>query len=91
MPQGRKMEKVNKPSHYGIGEIEPIDYMKDQLSDEEFRGYIKGNILKYVSRERLKNRDEDLRKASYYLNYLLCGVKADTISLTKQMKEEDCK
>jgi len=80
-------EKVNSPDHYGSNDIEPIDYMLDQLTEEEFRGYIKGNIIKYVSRERLKNGDEDLRKASYYLNLLLTGVKKDTISLVKELKE----
>ncbi len=63
--------KVNHPSHYTAGSIEVIDYVKDQLTPEEFRGYIKGNILRYVSRERHKNGDEDLEKALFYLNYLL--------------------
>lgn len=64
-------DKVIHPSHYTSGKIETIDYIKDQLTDEEFRGYIKGNILKYVSRERHKNGNEDLQKAKFYLDFLL--------------------
>lgn len=64
-------DKVNHPSHYNSGSIEVIDFIKDQLTEEEFRGYIKGNILKYVSRERHKNGDEDLEKAVFYLRFLL--------------------
>ncbi|MCF1632926.1 DUF3310 domain-containing protein [Tetragenococcus koreensis] len=63
-------DNVNHPNHYQ-GDIETIDYIKDKLTDEEFRGFVKGNVLKYVSREGLKNGDEDLKKARWYLNELL--------------------
>lgn len=68
-------DKVNHPNHYTSGKIEVIDFIKDQLTDEEFRGYIKGNLLKYISRERHKNGDEDLKKAQFYLNFLINGGK----------------
>lgn len=61
---------VNHPDHYQ-GDIETIDYIKDKLTDEEFRGFVKGNVLKYISRERLKNGDEDLKKSDWYLNELI--------------------
>ena len=64
-------DNVNHPMHYTDGKIECIDYIRDKLTDEEFRGYIKGNILKYITRERLKNKDEDLRKAKWYLDRLI--------------------
>lgn len=59
---------VNHPQHYTSGKIEIIDVMEDQLSPEEYKGYIKGQIIKYVTRERHKNGVEDLRKAQWYLN-----------------------
>ena len=68
-------DKVNHPNHYTSGKIEVIDFIKDQLTEEEFRGYIKGNLLKYISRERHKNGDEDLKKAQFYLNFLIKGGK----------------
>ena len=64
-------DKVNHPSHYTSGKFEVIEYIKDQLTEEEFRGYIKGNLIKYISRERHKNGDEDLKKAEFYLHYLM--------------------
>lgn len=63
-------DNVNHPNHYQ-GDIETIDYIKDKLTDEEFRGFVKGNVLKYISRERLKNGDEDLKKSDWYLNKLI--------------------
>ena len=70
-------DMVNSPKHYTDGQFEVIDVIKDWLTEEEFRGYIKGNTIKYVSRERLKNGDEDLFKTLFYLNYLMNGVKSD--------------
>lgn len=70
-------DMVNHPNHYTMGQYEVIDVIKDWLTEEEFRGYIKGNALKYVSRERLKNGDEDLKKTIFYLNYMVNGKKSD--------------
>lgn len=64
-------DAVNHPPHYTQGRIECIDYLRDKLTQDEFRGYCKGNVIKYVTRERLKNGDEDLKKAMVYLNFLL--------------------
>ncbi len=41
------------------------------MSQEAYRGYIKGNILKYVWRYEKKGLIEDLRKAQVYLNWLI--------------------
>ncbi|KFN92157.1 DUF3310 domain-containing protein [Tetragenococcus muriaticus] len=68
-------DNVNHPNHYTQGDIETIDYIKDKLTDEEFRGFVKGNVLKYVSREGLKNGDEDLKKSDWYLNKLIEWIK----------------
>ena len=68
---------VNSPAHYTKGQYEVVDVIKDWLTPEEFRGYIKGNTIKYVSRERYKNGDEDLFKTIFYLNYLMNGQKSD--------------
>ncbi len=69
-----KLEKcndpVNSPSHYGTGKIECIDYIEDFLSTEEYIGYLRGNIAKYLHRWRYKNGIEDLKKASWYLDRL---------------------
>lgn len=66
-----KVDMVNHPSHYMSGKIEVIRIMEDQLTDEEYRGYIKGQVIKYITRERHKNGLEDLKKAAWYLNRLI--------------------
>ena len=71
-------DAVNHPSHYTTGGIEFIDYIQGKLTPEEFRGYIKGNVIKYLTREQHKNGDEDIRKAQWYLNRL-----ADTLTNTE--------
>jgi len=64
-------DNVNNPSHYGQGRIECIEYIKDFLTDEEYIGYLRGNIAKYQHRWRYKNGLEDLKKANWYLQALI--------------------
>lgn len=68
-------DNVNHPGHYTTGKYECIDYIEDKLTDDEFRGYIKGNVLKYITRESHKNGDEDILKAQFYLNRLCKKIK----------------
>lgn len=63
-------DAVTKPNHYVGGEIECIDAIRSALTEEEFRGYCKGNVLKYTWREKLKGGDEDLKKAKQYLKFM---------------------
>ena len=64
---------MNHPAHYITeGSIECIEAIEAQLTPEEFRGYIKGNVAKYVWREKKKGGDESLRKAQWYLGRLVC-------------------
>jgi hypothetical protein len=62
---------VNKPPHYQTGEVECIQAIESALSPEEFRGYCKGNVIKYTWREQYKGQDQDLAKAVWYLNRYL--------------------
>jgi len=64
-------DNVNKPPHYGQGDIECITYIKDILTDEELIGYYRGNVAKYLHRWRHKNGLEDLKKARWYLEALI--------------------
>ena len=69
---GGKPEMVNSPDHYAAqGSIECIEAIEAQLTPEEFRGFLKGNVAKYVWRERRKGGREDLRKAQWYLKHLV--------------------
>jgi hypothetical protein len=62
---------VNSPLHYGQGTIECIKYIEDFLNRDEYTGYLRGNIAKYLHRWRYKNGVEDLKKAQWYLEALV--------------------
>ena len=62
---------INSPAHYKVGNIETIDYIQAKLTPEEFKGYLKGSVLKYVSRAGHKgNPVEDSGKLAWYANRL---------------------
>lgn len=65
-------DNVNAPDHYKLRglDIEAIDVIRGALTEDEFRGFCKGNVLKYTIREAHKNGDEDLKKAKKYLEFL---------------------
>lgn len=66
------IDNVYKPVHY-IRKHECIDEIKAMLTPEEFRGFLKGNVLKYRFRANLKNGHEDMKKADNYAHYLMFG------------------
>jgi hypothetical protein len=68
---GLGMDSKINPDHYKIGGIETIDYIEAKLTKEQFRGYLVGNVIKYISRFEHKNGLEDLKKAGWYLNRLI--------------------
>lgn len=68
---GKKNDAVTWPAHYTSHKFQVNDIIKDQLTHEERRGYLKGQVLKYIFREQQKNGLEDIRKAQWYLNQLV--------------------
>lgn len=71
MNKETKTDAVNHPSHYMVGGIETIDYIQAKLTPEEFKGYLKGNMIKYMS--RVGHKDDavtDLRKMQWYARRL---------------------
>ena len=68
-------DKVNSPSHYLKGKKETIEVISDCMTSDEYHGYLKGNILKYVSRYKFKGEPlQDLKKAEWYLKRLIMEV-----------------
>ena len=60
-------DNVNHPPHYGQGNIECLEYIEDMLTEEEYIGYLRGNVAKYNHRFRYKGKElEDLKKAEFY-------------------------
>lgn len=66
-------DTVFNPKHYNQGSHECIDEIRAMLSPEEFKGFLKGNVIKYRYRANLKNGKEDLAKADNYAYYLIHG------------------
>ena len=65
-------ENVNSPSHYKHGKKETIEVIRDCMTSDEYHGYLKGNVLKYVSRYKFKGEPlEVLQTANWYLNRLI--------------------
>ena len=58
------------PEHYNKS-IQPIEFMRATLTMEEFRGFLKGNIIKYISRAEGKGGIDDYQKAMVYLKWLI--------------------
>jgi hypothetical protein len=84
------MSDVAHPPHYEKFKIQPIDYMRAILTKEEFSGYCRGNVLKYVSRYKEKGGIEDLKKAQLYLQWLIeteAQVLLDGCSVTEEAKK----
>ena len=62
---------VNHPPHYTDGGIECIEAIEAQLTNEEYRGYLRGCCVKYLWRYRLKGQPlQDLEKCQWYLSQL---------------------
>ena len=67
-PEPAEVDLVNSPSHYQLNGVEAIDIIKTILTPEEYRGYLKGNTLKYIIREPYKgNPAQDVAKAEWHL------------------------
>ena len=66
----KKIDMINHPSHYKQFGREVIDTMQGMSTPEEFKGYLKLNAIKYLSRYQGKNGVEDLDKAIWYVSKL---------------------
>lgn len=86
-------DNVLQPKHYMQGSHECIDEIKAMLTPDEFKGFLKGNIIKYRYRANLKNGEEDLAKADNYAYYLINGhfKKADLNSEDNSNKQNEQK
>ena len=75
--EAKQEDVVNNPKHYNQAGIECIDAIEACSQQKSYEATTKENILKYTWREQYKNKDEDLRKAHWYLTRLLTklGVK----------------
>jgi len=71
-------DPVNHPQHYTSGEIECIDAIRAALGPDQFAGFLRGNVLKYLWRCEHKGKAfEDLAKANWYLDKLQKTIATD--------------
>jgi hypothetical protein len=55
--------------------VECIDAIEASMTLEAFKGYLKGNCIKYLYRyEKKQNQSEDLKKCRWYLDKLISIV-----------------
>ncbi len=88
------MSDTINPDHYKKGGIETIEYMEAKMSKEEFYGYIKGNALKYISREGLKSEKltdkiDDCKKAIWYLEQMIKVHQTELKVLEVKAKQDE--
>ena len=81
------------PDHYTKGGVETIDFIAAKMTPEEFYGFIKGNALKYISREGLKSdkltdKIDDCKKAIWYLEQMITVHQKDIAVLEAKVKQD---
>ena len=63
-------DQVN-PAHYKDTAIECIEAIKAAMTEQQFQGYLRGNVIKYLWRYENKGGKVDLEKAEWYLKRLI--------------------
>jgi hypothetical protein len=53
-------------THYKDMGMQPWAVMEAVLTPEEFRGFLKGNVIKYAMRQGKKADSDDTNKAKHY-------------------------
>lgn len=53
--------------HYRTKTIQPWDAMEVWMSPEQFKGFLRGNAIKYLARCDDKGGMEDIKKARHYI------------------------
>lgn len=64
------MDKI-KPNYYNRNGLECFDAIQASMTEKEYLGFLKGNVMKYLWRYDMKNGIEDLKKAQLYLEKLI--------------------
>ena len=83
------MNAIN-PAHYQKGGVECIEAIEASMSQEAFKGFLKGNCIKYIYRYENKNGAEDLRKAEWYLLRLI-ALREDEETMAKETTRNSSK
>nr|DAH24469.1 MAG TPA: nucelotide kinase [Bacteriophage sp.] len=83
-------DPVNHPNHYEmVGPFESFDIIVESLGIDGARQFCQGNIIKYQTRYREKNGEEDLKKRHWYSRMDQMLAKCKTIEDYYKLKESD--
>ena len=58
-------------SHYTNKAIQPWTAMESWMTPEQFEGFLRGNVIKYIARYKDKDGLKDVLKAKHYLEKLI--------------------
>lgn len=73
-----EVDRVNHPAHYTSGEVECIQALAAAtINLKGIEAVCTANVIKYLWRWKQKNGAEDLKKARWYIDYLLDITEAD--------------
>jgi hypothetical protein len=64
-------KQISGNHYHKLGLYQPWDVLKAWLTPEEYRGWMKGNAIVYLARERDKGGNTDIAKAGHHLEKLL--------------------
>ena len=63
---------MRTPDHYDF-EIQPVEFiLRNRL------GFCEGNVIKYITRWKMKNGRDDLLKAKHYIDILIAELDRDS-------------
>lgn len=87
---GNDTDPVNHPNHYEmVGPFESFDIIVESLGIDGARQFCQGNIIKYQTRYREKNGEEDLKKRHWYSRMDQMLAKCKTIEDYYKLKKSD--
>ena len=88
--KGNDADPVNHPNHYEmVGPFESFDIIVESLGIYGARQFCQGNIIKYQTRYKEKNGEEDLKKRHWYDRMDQMLSKCETIEDYYKLKESD--
>jgi hypothetical protein len=58
-------------THYTDKKVQPWDAMQEWMTEEQFKGFLIGNVIKYIARFQDKGGVLDLQKCKHYLDKLI--------------------
>ena len=65
--RNRKKVDVNEWEEHYKTDVQPIEVMEANMTPEEFRGFLRGNIIKYVC--RLGRKDDEVQEVNKIIRY----------------------